>query len=60
MYHKEAGEMVIEFVGDVVKPLMSDIREKRCEKQVWFTHTHHLVFNTYLRFLGQLVIHTVR
>jgi len=28
-----ADEMVIEYVGDVVRPLLSDIREKRYEKQ---------------------------
>jgi len=29
-----ADEMVIEYVGEVVRPLLSDIREKRYEKQV--------------------------
>ena len=34
MEHIGADEMVIEYVGDVVRPLLSDIREKRYEKQV--------------------------
>ena len=29
-----ADEMVIEYVGDVVRPLLSDVREKAYEKQV--------------------------
>lgn len=33
MEHIGADEMVIEYVGDVVRPLLSDIREKRYEKQ---------------------------
>ena len=36
MEHIGADEMVIEYVGDVVRPLLSDIREKRYEKQVYF------------------------
>jgi hypothetical protein len=34
MEHIGPDEMVIEYVGDVVRPLLSDIREKRYEKQV--------------------------
>ena len=34
MEHIGIDEMVIEYVGDVVRPLLSDIREKRYEKQV--------------------------
>ena len=34
MEHIGQDEMVIEYVGDVVRPLLSDIREKRYEKQV--------------------------
>ena len=34
MEHIGADEMVIEYVGDVVRPLLSDVREKRYEKQV--------------------------
>ena len=37
MEHIGADEMVIEYVGDVVRPLLSDIREKRYEKQVTLT-----------------------
>merc|ERR1719370_2066957 len=33
MEHIGADEMVIEYVGDVVRPLLSDVREKRYEKQ---------------------------
>lgn len=33
MEHIGQDEMVIEYVGDVVRPLLSDIREKRYEKQ---------------------------
>jgi len=33
MEHIGADEMVIEYVGDVVRPLLSDIREQRYEKQ---------------------------
>ena len=29
-----ADEMVIEYVGDVVRPVLSDVREKAYEKQV--------------------------
>ena len=41
-----ADEMVIEYVGDVVRPLLSDVREKAYEKQVmlvseFFIHLHH-------------------
>ncbi len=35
MEHIGADEMVIEYVGDVVRPILSDIREKRYEKQVF-------------------------
>ena len=41
MEHIGADEMVIEYVGDVVRPLLSDIREQRYEKQVSYTHTQH-------------------
>ena len=34
MEHIGADEMVIEYVGDVVRPILSDTREKRYEKQV--------------------------
>ena len=34
MEHIGADEMVIEYVGDVVRRILSDIREKRYEKQV--------------------------
>jgi len=37
MEHIGPDEMVIEYVGDVVRPLLSDIREKRYEKQVLVT-----------------------
>ena len=41
-----ADEMVIEYVGDVVRPLLSDVREKAYEKQVmiltFFLHPHFL------------------
>jgi len=33
MEHIGADEMVIEYVGDVVRPILSDTREKRYEKQ---------------------------
>lgn len=33
MEHIGVDEMVIEYVGDVVRPLISDVREKRYEKQ---------------------------
>ena len=36
MEHIGADEMVIEYVGDVVRPILSDIREKRYEKQVFW------------------------
>ena len=36
-----ADEMVIEYVGDVVRPLLSDVREKAYEKQVQ-SHSHVL------------------
>ena len=36
-----ADEMVIEYVGDVVRPLLSDVREKAYEKQVQ-SHSHAL------------------
>ena len=34
MEHIGADEMVIEYVGDVIRPVLSDDREKRYEKQV--------------------------
>jgi SET domain-containing protein len=40
MEHIGPDEMVIEYVGDVVRPLLSDIREKRYEKQVKEVFAH--------------------
>ena len=34
-----ADEMVIEYVGDVVRPVLSDVREKAYEKQVGLVAT---------------------
>ena len=37
MEHIGADEMVIEYVGDVIRPVLADDRERRYEKQVWYT-----------------------
>ena len=34
MEHIGADEMVIEYVGDVIRPVLADARENRYEKQV--------------------------
>ena len=34
MEHIGADEMVIEYVGDVIRPVLADDRERRYEKQV--------------------------
>ena len=52
-----ADEMVIEYVGDVVRPLLSDVREKAYEKQVQshsHTHKHKQCINSSLRALDLL------
>ena len=48
-----ADEMVIEYVGDVVRPLLSDVREKAYEKQVQ-SHSHVLTnTQTLFEFVSQ-------
>ena len=54
-----ADEMVIEYVGDVVRPLLSDVREKAYEKQVQshplvLTNTQTMFSNLSLRALDLL------
>ena len=36
MEHIGADEMVIEYVGDVIRPVLADDRERRYEKQVGY------------------------
>ena len=49
MEHIRADELVIEYVGDVVRPLIYDLGEKRYEKQVML---HFLWRGGWLQGLG--------
>ena len=44
MEHIGADEMVIEYVGDVIRPVLADDRERRYEKQVGVTRPRRLIF----------------
>ena len=52
MEHIGADEMVIEYVGDVVRPLLSDVREKRYEKQVKMNGIQSMLFYDIQLFSG--------
>ena len=39
MEHIGADEMVIEYVGDVIRPVLADTRETRYEKQVRYENS---------------------
>ena len=52
MEHIGADEMVIEYVGDVIRPVLADDRERRYEKQVWLSIETFSAGFTFLLFQG--------
>ena len=52
MEHIGADEMVIEYVGDVIRPVLADDRERRYEKQVWLSVETFSAGFTFLLFQG--------
>ena len=51
-----ADEMVIEYVGDVIRPVLADDRERRYEKQVSLNiNVTEVIFSRESRFLIALI-----
>ena len=52
MEHIGADEMVIEYVGDIIRPVLADTRETRYEKQVRHPNKKSSLFTVFCQGIG--------
>ena len=52
MEHIGADEMVIEYVGDIIRPVLADTRETRYEKQVRTPNKKSSLFTVFCQGIG--------
>ena len=56
MEHIGADEMVIEYVGDIIRPVLADTRETRYEKQVNHPNKKFSLFTVFSHVSGNRLV----